>query len=152
MKRNRRTRVRTQVGPVRTTAPKKATVGFAVTEEDNHGEDEPVGELIAPMRSAFLDKRAASRGGFLERRTIRGKKGGVRMAKATLARQKSESEEERTPLQRLIEEEREKNRLVMYTTSTMAIRDTYARCHMLMNIFYNLRIKVVFKDISMSKE
>jgi hypothetical protein len=154
---------RAQVGPVRFTQPKKATtVGFAVSDElpppptallieGDEGADE-VGDLIAGKKSAFLNRPIASKGGYLERRTIRGKKGGVRTAKATLARQKSEAEEERTPMQRLVEEEREKNRLVLYTTSTTAIRETYTRCHNIMNIFYNLRVKVVLKDISMSKE
>jgi hypothetical protein len=68
------------------------------------------------------------------KQTIRGKKNGVRKVKATLMKQSSEAQVELTPLQRTIEEERTTNRLVLYTTSTAAIRETYSRCQRLMAI------------------
>lgn len=83
--------------------------------------------------------------------TIRGKRNGVRKTKANLFKKAEENVKELTPLQRTIEKERENGQVVLYTTSTHAIRETYGRCQRLMQILYNLRIKVFFKDISMDK-
>eukprot|EP00041_Stephanoeca_diplocostata_P036833 m.1361774 g.1361774 ORF g.1361774 m.1361774 type:complete len:562 (-) comp24942_c1_seq30:2414-4099(-) len=84
-------------------------------------------------------------------KTIRGKRNGVRQTQKDLFKQKEEAEKEMTPLQRTIEEEKIKKRVVLYTTSTRAVRDTYTKCQTLMQLLYNHRLKVYMKDISMDK-
>lgn len=84
-------------------------------------------------------------------KTIRGKRNGVRQTQQDLFKQKEEAEREMTPLQRTIEAEKEKKRVVLYTTSTHAVRDTYTKCQTLMQLLYNHRLKVYMKDISMDK-
>eukprot|EP00039_Didymoeca_costata_P008874 m.117983 g.117983 ORF g.117983 m.117983 type:complete len:634 (+) comp14267_c0_seq2:156-2057(+) len=83
--------------------------------------------------------------------TIRGKRNGVKKAKSKLALTVSESNKEITPLQRTIEEEKEKNRLVVYISSVQVVRETYLKCQKLTQLLYNLRVGAYFRDISMDK-
>eukprot|EP00052_Salpingoeca_macrocollata_P011537 m.88975 g.88975 ORF g.88975 m.88975 type:complete len:456 (+) comp18099_c0_seq2:662-2029(+) len=78
--------------------------------------------------------------------TIRGKKNGVRKQLEVMAGKKQYSSSD--ILSRLYEEER-KGKIVLYTTTVKAVRETHSVCEEVRRILYNMRLKVIIRDISM---
>eukprot|EP00049_Salpingoeca_infusionum_P002520 m.57776 g.57776 ORF g.57776 m.57776 type:complete len:737 (-) comp11629_c0_seq2:233-2443(-) len=79
--------------------------------------------------------------------TIRGKKNAVRKVLTQLHKTKKATATDE--LSQLFQRESEQNMIVMYITTTQAIRETYQACEDLKALFYGLRLKVHLKNIAM---
>lgn len=78
--------------------------------------------------------------------TIRGKRHGVRAALKIITGREKMVEDDK--LSRLYEQEKD-GKIVLYTTSIQVVRNKHQLCKEIESIFYNLRLKVTRKDVSM---
>eukprot|EP00056_Hartaetosiga_gracilis_P011663 m.177456 g.177456 ORF g.177456 m.177456 type:complete len:580 (+) comp13548_c1_seq1:75-1814(+) len=79
-------------------------------------------------------------------KTIRGKKNGVRSKLEVYHGMGSVMKDDE--LARLFEQERDGS-IVVYTSSVEIVRETSTRCRDIRKLFHNMRLKVVYKDISL---
>ncbi|EDQ89211.1 uncharacterized protein MONBRDRAFT_25420 [Monosiga brevicollis MX1] len=82
--------------------------------------------------------------------TIRGKRHAVRktLERINSVRQARQQDD----LSRVFDDEVQNQRIVIYTTSTTAIRETHIHCEAVKALFYRLRLKVTLKNIAMDKQ
>lgn len=136
--------------PPRVVVPK-----LNIDEGDDDGVDDGSGlKLLRRQRGSRRAKSRIDRNSWLllsRSQTIRGKKGAVRKTKDRWLENEKEDKKEITSLEREIQNEREAGQVVLYVTTISTIRDTYSQCQAILKILYNMRIKVLVKDVSMDK-
>ncbi|EGD76880.1 hypothetical protein PTSG_08227 [Salpingoeca rosetta] len=152
-------------------APRSTSDQPSVLQRWQHGQDKDSGQggqasaRQKPTRVEVLTGNQVSRGAFVRQDTgtpmeadevlrsirsttgtIRGKRHGVRAKLEVLTHRGVALQDDE--LSRIYEEERDGS-IVVYISGVQAVRETFQRCEDIKKLLYNLRLKVVYKDISL---